>query len=353
MSGTGSPTDQPNAEATKTDVTPASGSSDKGADTSGNSPGDANLSSDASSATGSQGANKDGEKKPTLAEVIKTAAEVPTADQGKSPAPAKNGTEQKTEGEGVKHDPKDDDKLPFHKHPRWQEVKGQNKTLTDRVKELEPAAAEFGKINDFMKTHSLTHEEVGEGFIIMAMIKNADPRALQKLDEYRDKMAAVLGEKIPEDIQAKIDSGEITESAGKELSKARASNARLTADATRRTEADTKRQNDEKAANTRRDYQSAVTAWETEAKKTDPDFAKKEAAIARYSHALMQERGFPKSREEALKLVKDAYAEVNRDFASALPAKQPVQHVPSSPSSTGVKTRPASLADAVRQAAKA
>jgi hypothetical protein len=353
MSDRGSPSEHTGADNSNTDAgaQASAPAADAGAS---NGSGDANLSADASSASGDQGAKE--QPKATLADVVKTAAELPDAE-GKSPAPAKDGKEttvddgkpaaEKTAAEQAE----EDKKLPFHNHPRWKAQIEKNQQLATEVETLKPAAEQFTKIETFMREKNLTHAEVGEGFIIMAMLKNADPRGLQKLDEYRDKLAAVLGEKIPADIQAQIDSGAITEEAGKELSRTRAGKALSDAQLYQKNQADEERGKQDQAERLRQECQTGVTTWEAEVRKTDPDFAKKESAIERYSRALMLERGHPKNRAEAVQLVKDAYAQVNRDLGSIVPQKQPARHVPSAPSSHGAKQAPKSLADAVRQAA--
>lgn len=352
MSGTGSPTDRSeNAEANAD--TNGQASPNVQGDANASASGDDNLSSAApSSGDGDKGANKDA-KKPTLAEVMKTAVAQTDAASGKSPDPAKDGKDKPEDGaadaqakDGKDGEP-DDSKLPFHNHPRWKEVIGQKNALADQVKDLTPAAEQFSKIETFMNEHRLSHEEVGEGFIIMAMIKNGDPRGLQKLDEYRDRLAEAIGEKIPKDIQDQIDSGAITEDAGKELSRTRAREAKSTAEAERLREANTQRDETEAAARLAEDCKSATNAWAAGVKKTDPDFAKKEPAIARYARALMLERGQPKTKDEAVQIVKDAYDEVNKDFAAALPNKEPSHRVPVAPSNNGAKPAPKNLRDAV------
>lgn len=320
--------------------------------------GDANLSADAPSASGDQVANKDA-KKPTLAEVIKTAAELPDDTSGKSTAPAKDGTDKVVDplaDEGaVKTDAEKsaeaDKALPFHNHPRWKEVTGQNKQLSEQVATLTPHAEQFRTIQTFMDTNHLNHEEVGEGFVIMAMAKNGDPRVLQRLDDFRNKVALAIGEKLPDDIQAQVDSGAITEASAKELSMARAK-LKVTGDEdARRTEAERVRTEEKTATDHRVACQDATNVWMETVRKSDPDIAKKESAIARYSRALMLEQGFPKTAEAAVALAKTAYAQVNRDFADAMPAKVPSKHVPSAPSSNGAIKKPGSLLDVVRQAA--
>lgn len=356
MSGTGSPSDR-NADQTATEIADALAGADAGQGVDSPVSGDANSQPPASSADSDQGANKDA-KKPTLAEVIKTAAEQDNAS-GTSPAPAKDGKDNKVEGDGADTQAKadgekaetDDSKLPFHNHPRWKEVIGQNKDLTTKVATLEPAAQQFGKIETFMQEHSLTHEEVGEGFIIMAMAKAGDPRVLQKLDDFRSKVALAIGEELPDDIKSQVESGAITDEAGKELARSR---ARLKVSETRdaaRTEADQRRADQEQATTLANECKVAVTSWEEGIRKTDPDFAKKEKAVTRYAQAIMRERGFPKTKDDAVQIVKDAYAEVNSTFVSNLPQKQPVSRVPAAPSTNGAKTKPGSLLEAVTQAA--
>ena len=351
MSGLGSPSDHAAIDTTNTDGTVLASADTTVADDKTGS-GDANLTVDASSASDDKGATKV-QPKPTLHDVLKVAASLD--ENGKPPAPANDGkveavidpnapVVEKTEAQKAE----DDAKLPFHKHPRWMEVTGQNKTLQEKVATLEPAATQFGKITEFMQTHNLTHEETGEGFIIMAMLKAGDPRGLAKLDEYRDKLATALGEKIPADIQAQIDSGAINEEAGKELSKARAGKTKSDADAATLRDANSAREKTDAATRLANECQAGVTAWDREARKTDPDFAKKESAISRYSRALMQEKGFPKTAAAAVAIVKEAYAQVNKDFAAALPQKTPVTHVASAPSSHGAKPAPKTLAQAVK-----
>ena len=176
MSDRGSPSDHTATEVPqpKEDAPASAASQDAG-----QSGGTDAKSPDASSAP-DQGATKDA--KPTLLDVLKTAADVPT-DPGGSPDPAKKGTDKPDPAtDAPEKDAKetDDSKLSFHNHPRWQEVVGQNKSLKEQVHTLEPDADQFRKINSFMEEHRLSPDEVGEGFILMAMMKNGDPRAIQK-----------------------------------------------------------------------------------------------------------------------------------------------------------------------------
>jgi len=136
MSGSGSPADHTDTVDTNVEgAAPASAAPDAGA--SKDSSGDANLSASPSSGEGDKGATKD-QPKPTLAEVIKTAAEAKPDDQGKSPAPAKEGTTDPAavEGAASAEGEQDDSKLPFHNHPRWKEVIAQNQQFKAEAEKL-------------------------------------------------------------------------------------------------------------------------------------------------------------------------------------------------------------------------
>jgi hypothetical protein len=250
MSGTGSPADQQGqADINANADTPAGVNA--AANVEAPASGDANLSPDASSAPVTEGAKKD-VTKPTLTDVLRAAAQVD--DQGKSPDPAESGKDKSVVADANApkadaHDPADDAKLPFHNHPRWKEVTGQNKALSEKVATLTPDAEQYGKIQSFMDEHHLSHDEVGELFIVGAMAKAGDVRVLQKIDEYRDKLATALGEKLPADIQDQVDSGAITEAAGKEMSVLRAKNTKTEADVSRNREQSERQRQETDATN--------------------------------------------------------------------------------------------------------
>jgi hypothetical protein len=357
MSDRGSPADHTDDGKDKSPAVDAPATDQPAASPETPSPEDGNKDAKPADSSPAEGAKE--AAKPTLADVVKSALEG-KSEQGKPPDPAKDGKdkpdpaataaapEKDKDGKPVKQD---DSKLPFHNHPRFQEMKTQNNQLRDQVQTLTPDADQFRKIDTFMRENSLTPDEVGEGFILMAMAKNGDARVLQKLDDFRNKVALAIGEALPDDVKAKVESGEISEAAGKQMAKDRATvkaNERQLAD---RDAKDTNRQRHDAAVQLANAQSAAVGAWEAEARKLDPDFAKKEPAIERYARALMQRDGFPDTPEKAVTLMKTAYEEYNRDIAALIPAKAPVSRVPIAPSSNGAKPVPKNLREAIEQAA--
>ena len=148
-----------------------------------------------------------------------------------------------------------------------------------------------------------------------------------------------------------MDTGEISEEAGKELAKSRATVKMSETREAERTQQEARDKQSRDRSNLALAQANAVSAWDVETRKSDPDFADKEKAIAKYARALMQEHGTPKSPEQAVQLIKAAYAEVNKDFARLLPKKSAVARVPVAPSSNGAKPAPKSLREVVELAA--
>lgn len=324
-------------------------------------PKDANTQApDPATASPSAADDKGAKKEPTLADVLKTAANL-DAD-GKSPVPAKDGSkaeadkvadpDAKAAGEDPKTAKVEDKDLPFHNHPRWKEVLTERDTLKDRVSKLEPDAEQYGKITAFMNQHQLTPDETGEGFVIMAMIKAGDPRALVKLDEYREKLALAIGDVLPPDLKGQVEAGALTEDAARELSRARVRTARAETKVADVTRQETERQAKDAERQALDVVVRATDDWVALKAKSDPDFAKKEASLERYVKALIHDYGKPRNAADAAKLMDAAYTEVNKTFAAFVPRKEPITPVPNGgPSNSGARPVPKSVADAIRLAA--
>lgn len=356
MSDRGSPSDHADQGADKSPAVDAPATDQPAASPETSKPEDGKKDANPAASSPAEGA-KEAAPKPTLADVVKSAVEGKGA-QGSPPDPAKDGKDKPDPAAAAAPEkdkdgkPKQDDsKLPFHNHPRFQEMKTQNSELRQQVQTLTPDAEQFRKIDTFMRENQLTPDEVGELFIVGAMAKNGDARCLQKIDEFRNRVALAIGEAMPDDIKAKVESGEVSEAAGKQMAKDRAmakAGERQLAD---RDAKDANRQRHDAAVQLANAQSAAVGAWETEARKLDPDFAKKEPAIERYARALMQKDGFPDTPEKAVALMRTAHEEVNRDFAAAIPPKAPVTRAPIAPSSNGAKPVPKTLREAIEQAA--
>ena len=309
--GTSPAPDAKEVEDTTTTGNPAEGSSNEtttGIDATSGQP-----SQDAKTAESSD-AGKDAKDAPPrkLLDVVKDAAGIPEGKDTSSVSedkkdPAKAADPQKVEGDG--------DLPPFHKHPRWIEQQ-------EKIKTLEPAAAQFQRINEFMNVNKLDATEVAEGFKIMALIKNEPERALVELERYSDSIKLALGKILPADLQDQVDKGYITEEKAKELSATKQRADRLETELTETKNAGAQRTADDALNELKTSIRSATTDWETQQKKADPDYSVKQRLITDRARAIVHTRGYGlESKDDAVKVLNDALKDVTESLKSVLPKR--------------------------------
>jgi hypothetical protein len=227
-------------------------------------------------------------------------------------------TQTPKEGDGKLPEltPEEEAKLPFHKHPRWKEVIAERDTWRGKARELEEPAKQFQQVQDFMTKSNLQPTEVADGFMVMSLMRNNPAEALTHLKRYVSEIELLIGHKLPDDIQEKVEQGAITEDAGKELAKARidaaTSRSRLTQV--------TQQQESERSATALRSVQGAVEAWEQQAKSADPDFGRKKNLVTAAIKASLAGRTVT-SPAEAVSIAKAAYELVNRDLKGFMPSQ--------------------------------
>lgn len=327
--------------------------------------GEGQSGSDANSSADSSGAEV--AKKPvSMLDAVK--AVLP--EKGAASTAVKEG-EVGTDKEGDKTTAKDgvvkstttpvpDESLPFHKHPRFQEVLKQaneGKAYKQQLEVLRPEAEETRQVRTFMADNGLAPQEVAKGFEIMALMKNDPVKAYELLAGYAQSLQATIGETLPADLQKKVDDGVLDIDAAKEVSRARfqtnfqQQRSEQQIQQAQQTVAQTAQQ---RAAE---DYQrnaqaqaEGVMGWEASIKKTDPDYAKKEPFILAEAQRLSRENP-PKNQSDAVGIVELAHKNVTANLTRILPARRSVAPVNGgSPSSTD-RPKPKTLREVVASAA--
>lgn len=300
---------------------------------------------DANPADSSAADKSDANEAPaTLLSVVQSAVEAkePEKPAGSSDADGEGKAAEAADGEAKPEgeaEPGADNEadVPFHNHPRWKQLKAERDTFKED-------AENYQGIQTFMQTNGLNGDEVAEGYEIMALLKRGDRDSLTKALEWFEPRVEFLREQIgvaiPDDIQARIESGELDEATATELAQARA-----TAKLSERAETErTKREETAAAAATAEavtgNMARAVQSWEDATKAADPDYAKKAELVITMSRSIIQERGgkYPATEQEAVELAKAAYDRVNATFASLIPKPKPV--VPSPAGMSAATPRP-------------
>lgn len=248
----------------------------------------------------------------------------------------KTGSEQKsqTESQSTKPDDKvlkaesDDEKLPFKDHPRWREMSSENRILKvakekneEAIKALEPRARTLDDLSNFLSQNNLGKEDFQSALSIMQAVRNDPAKALELLQPIVGELENLVGVRLPPELQAKVDSGELTAEHALELSRARGGErlARSKAESYEQRnarEAEDRRTGDEKAQLDA--VVNAINAAEQEWTKRDPDAAKLRPLL---EDRLLAAGGMnpPRNPEEARKLFDECLAHVKKQAAGFVP----------------------------------
>ena len=283
--------------------------------------------------------DKDANKKPTsLLDAVRRASDMTDAASSTVGTDSKSASSDQNadakasdEADGSKQKTEAVEKLPFHNHPRWKEVQSE-------LKEAKPAAEEYRKITSFMQSQGLTNQEVAEGFQIMALMKNNPAEAHKRISEYKSRLDAFVGEKLPDPIREKVDNGSIDPETAKEYA------ALLAQRQLEQQRAEY--QQVEQARQSQDGMRNAVVNWEQQKKAKDPEWSTKEALITDRVRSLMASEQ-PNTAEQAVALVERAYSQITDQLRRIAPQRQPINPVRSTTSSVSVNVAPKSLKEAV------
>jgi hypothetical protein len=282
-------------------------------------------------------AAKTGEVAPPTTEEQAAETEIPSdANPAHDPnAPTPSGEKDGQEGP----EEKNDEQLPFHKHPRFQElVREKNSYKED--------ASQFRAISDYMAENRLSADEVDKGFVIMSAIKNDPVRARAMLAETMRQLDEVTGEVLGESETRLVDEGEMSEAAAKELSRYK---AQVALQEHRNQEA-LREQSAMRERQTEQSIISTVEQWEQQIVTRDPDYAAKKSIVFDKIR-LSQLQNPAQSPQEALAYAEAAYKQATEILKAAMPKRVAINSPSSSQSVTSARAVPKSLADVVRMAA--
>jgi hypothetical protein len=242
---------------------------------------------------------------------------------------------------------------------RFKKLTKDLKAKDEDNKILAPKAAEFDKIDAYVRNAGLSQNDVAGTLEIAALLRSDPNQALARLLPIVASLQQMTGETLPADLHLRVEQGYLTEADAKTLAKAQAGERF----ATQRTTALTEQQQTD-ARN--REFKelttstvSSVTSWEAQQAARDPDWHLKrdnvaelvELAIERKTRELRRP-WFPNS-DEAIKLSADALKTVNdrsKRFGPRPTEIKPISNGGASPRSTAV---PKTMLDVVRQNAGA
>jgi hypothetical protein len=231
---------------------------------------------------------------------------------------------------------------------RVEKLLSERNAARTEIDSLKPHAAKWQKMDGYLRKNDLAAEDVNLLLGVGAAMRRGDWKAVHDgMAPYFELSRQHLGLSLPADLQTKVDAGELTGDAAKELSTTRLTNVRLAATVKANGDAATAATQREATNRMVTAVQGAATQWEADAKARDPDYAKKAPTVLRISQAIMAEHGRPTTAAAAIEIANRALEETNRIFAAAKPAPVATKQNPVGAGAvTGGKSEPKSLMEA-------
>lgn len=202
-------------------------------------------------------------------------------DQAASPAEGEEGQVQ-DDGGAKQQDDEDFSDVPFHKHPRFQQ-------LLRKSKAHEQDAVRYRNVQGFMDENGLAAEEAADLLVIGGLMKTNPIEAWKRMKPTIQKLLIAAGEVLPDDLRDRVQKGELAQDAALEVSRSRATQQSV--QATRSFEERRRTQQTEQQAVA--DVQQAAVDWETNRRAKDPNFEAKMPLLMKEVAYLQRIDGVP------------------------------------------------------------
>lgn len=245
-------------------------------------------------------------------------------------------------------DPKDDDELIDSLDPKGR-ASARIRELVEENKRYSTQAQNFESLKNWTAESGLEQTEFVEGLQIMRAMKQDPFAAYEMLKPYMEQLESIVGERLPNDIQEKLDTGLLDEETARELVAARNKNSIFE----QRQQQSVQQQEAMREAQAQEQFvqsiQQSVTNWDLNWKGSDPDYAKKLPLVLSAAAHIRSTEGYPQSKEMALDQVKRAKDSVEKHLKGILPPRANVQTVTGG-GGNNVVTKPKSSLEAARAA---
>lgn len=249
-------------------------------------------------------------------------------------------------------------------YDRFKTIYDTKKSLEASLQDVQPLADSHKQIVDYCQKNQISSEQFSQGLELLAVM-NSDPTvAMEKLSVIMTELRSASGDILPTDLQAEVDSGDLTEARAKEIAKYRAQST-LGEKSKARSEQQLAQEREQTFL---REVATSSASW-TRAKQTsDPDFQPKKDSnavdgkyeLVRVKYLAMVNETNHKgefvnpvsSAQDVMKYLEKAYKEVDRMFAAMHPrSKDKTKILSSQDSQHSQNEAPTSLTDVVRQRA--
>lgn len=264
-------------------------------------------------AEGASSSAATGEEDKSLLDVVRDVVDKSRSADPKSASPAE-GEENGDESDKQPKKPDDEnyEDVPFHKHPRFQHLLRKSKTF-------EQDAIRYQNVQGFLDQNGMTAEEASNMLVIGAMAKTNPAEAWKHVKPWVQNLLIAAGEVLPEDLQKRVEAGEMSAEAALEVSRSTATVRSMQAAQSFQQQLEEQRK--------QREAGSAVTGaaqqWEADRRVKDPNFDAKVEPLMKEVAWLQAKEGKPSTPDGVKDQLQRAYKAVNAGFAPPAPRPNP------------------------------
>lgn len=193
--------------------------------------------------------------------VSKNETDKPEAEAEKTEAEEEAEVETKTGQEGP---------VPYE---RFNEVLTQRNTFEQRIKqEFEPKAKNFDDIQRYCNDNMIDPASFSRALELQAMLSTGrGEEFLKAIQPLIEQVQGFVGDKLPADLQARVDDGKVDLDTAKELAQLRGKSEFSRKQTERKQQFDAQREQ----TRMRAEFETSAERWETEKRTGDPDYVPK------------------------------------------------------------------------------
>lgn len=220
-------------------------------------------------------------------------------EEGATASPAESEEDGESTDEDASKEEQDDEDytdVPFHKHPRFQQLLRERNGFKDD-------AQRYQNVQTFIDQRGLQAEEAANLLVIGGLMKTNPAEAWARMKPTIQNLLIAAGEVLPDDLKQRVQKGEISQEMALEYSRLRAQTK--SAETTRSFEQ--QRQEQQRAQQATTDLMDASAAWEADRRKKDPNFDAKYDSLIDKVYALQRRGEIPKTPAEVKAQLDKAY----------------------------------------------
>ena len=233
-------------------------------------------------------------------------------------------TETEVEEAKVPLDKPEDEKLPFHKEPRFQELVKEKNDYKQQLEAVKPQVERVKVLDSYIAQHNIQPAQLQSALEYLRLLNSNPAEAYKMLKPTYEQLSQFTGDILPEDLQDRVAAGTLDAELAKEIAQSRGSKQWQSAQ--QQMQGATQLQRAEMA------IQGSIDAWASATMAKDPDLKPKAqgAVDGKWEYVDMKLRSLrqqnpPKTPQEAITLTEQAYAEANKFFGTHRVQRQVVK----------------------------